>query len=55
MENEVDVPVDGEVLRDIVIHERKRVSAQVLDILQRPGFEVVDADHPEAFRNQVIA
>ncbi len=35
------VLVDREVLGDVVVHERERVPAEVLDVLERPRLEVV--------------
>jgi hypothetical protein len=39
----------------VVIHEREGIAAQMLNVLKAPGFEVVDADHPVAAGDQVVA
>ena len=41
--------------RDVVIHEDEVVAAQVLDVLQRAGLQVVDADDAVAVASERIA
>ena len=51
----VDGLVDGDRVDHVVIHERERVVAQVLDVLERRDDEVVQADHPVAALEQRFA
>ena len=53
--DEVDLPVDVDVLGHVVVEELEALAAQVRDVLQRPGVEVVDADDSEAVLDQVVA
>jgi hypothetical protein len=53
--DDVHIPLDLDVLRDVVVDEFEALSPQVLDVLERAGVEVVDADDAEAARDQVIA
>ena len=55
MEHVVDRPCNLDVLRHVVTVERERVVAYVRDVRQRPGVEVVQADHPVACLKQVLA
>jgi hypothetical protein len=51
MEDMVDLAVEEERLRQIVADEHEVIAMRaVLDVLQRPGVEVVDADRPMARR-----
>ena len=43
------------MLRQVVVEEDEVARADVLDVLKRPGVEVVDADHPIARSEQMIA
>jgi hypothetical protein len=45
VEDRVDRLVDEVRLGDVDVDEHERVRAQVGDVHQRPGVEVVDADH----------
>jgi hypothetical protein len=51
VKDEVDRLVDRDVGGDVVVHERERVAAQMLDVLQAAGLEVVDADDAVAARD----
>jgi hypothetical protein len=51
----VDVLVEEERLREVVLEEPEVAVADVLDVLQRAGVEVVDADHPKAVREEAVA
>jgi hypothetical protein len=53
--DEVDRPRDLDLLGDVVVQERERLVADVLDVPQRAGLEVVDADHAVAALEQVVA
>jgi hypothetical protein len=53
--DEVDRLLDGDVLDDVVVHVRERGVAQVLDVPQRGGFQVVEADHAVAALEQRLA
>ena len=55
MINEVDGLVDLEEPGHVVVDEEEICRAVVLDVLQRPCLEVVDADHPVAAREQLVA
>src|SRR5262245_59204305 len=55
MEDEVDRLGDREVLCQVVAHEDEVVAADVLDVLERPRIEVVDAEHPVARGQQMVA
>ena len=55
VEDEVDRLVDLVVLGDVEHQELEVGAADVLDVGQRPGLEVVDADHAIAPLEQVIA
>jgi hypothetical protein len=51
MEDMVDLAVEEERLRQIVVDEHEVIAMRdVLDVLQRPRVEVVDADQPMAQR-----
>ena len=52
--DEVDVLGHVDVLGDVDVAEDEGVVADVGDVLQRPGLEVVDADHPVALPEQVL-
>lgn len=45
MIDEVDRLSDEERLDDVGVHEAERFGSQVLDVGERPGFQIVDADH----------
>jgi hypothetical protein len=53
--HDVDRLVDLQVEGHVVVDERERVAAEVLDVLERAGLEVVHADHPLALCEQVVA
>jgi hypothetical protein len=53
--DEVDRLVELEMLGQVVVEEEELLPAKVLDVLQRPGFEVVNADDPLAPRKQLVA
>ena len=55
VEDEVDRPVDRDLLRDVVVQEEEVVAADVLEVLERRRLEVVDADNAVPLREQVIA
>ena len=56
MEDVVDALLEEEGLGDVVVYEEEVLAVfQVLDVLQRPGVEVVDADHAVAVGQQPIA
>ncbi len=55
MVDEVDGLVDGDRLDHVVVHERERVVAEVLDVLERRDDEVVHADHAVAALEQRFA
>ena len=42
-------------VRHVVVQERERVVADVLDVGERAGVEIVDADHPVPLREQMLA
>ena len=48
VEHEINWLGDLEALRQVVRQERERVAAQMVDVRERAGLEVVDADHPLA-------
>ena len=45
MVDEVDRLLDLEVVRQVVVEKEELLAAVVLDVVQRPGLEVVDTDH----------
>jgi hypothetical protein len=53
--DEVDVLLDEERLRQVVVDEDEVPVPDVLEVLKRPGVEVVDADDPVLLREQVVA
>ena len=53
--DEVDLLLDEQRLGDVVLEEPELGRLDVLDVLQRAGVEVVDADHPVALVEQVVA
>ena len=53
--DEVDRLVDEVGLDDVVVQVHELVGADVRDVGQRPGFEVVDADHAIAAAQQLVA
>ena len=55
MVDEVDRLVDLDELGDVVVEEDEALVADVLDVLERARVEVVDADHPVAAPEQVLA
>ena len=55
MEDDVDRLVDLDVLDHVVVHERERVVADVLDVRERARLEVVHADDAIPLREQVLA
>src|SRR4051794_10616801 len=55
MEHEVDLLVDEERLRHVLLQEHEIRVAEMLDVGQRPGVEIVDTDHPVTLRQQRIA
>ena len=46
---------DLDVLRQVVVQEDEVVTADVLDVLERPRVEIVDGDDAMSLREQVIA
>ena len=52
---EIDGLIDLDVLDHVVVQERERVVANVLDVPQRAGLEVVHADNAVTLLEQVIA
>ena len=55
VEDEVDRLLDLEVLGHVVVHEDEFAGPDVLDVAQRARDQVVDADHPVAPLEQVVA
>jgi len=55
VEDVIDVPVDPDRLDDVVVTERKAVAADVRNVLERAGLEVVDTDDPVAVLQEVVA
>ena len=55
MEDVVDRLVELDVLHEVVVDERERAIANVLDVLERSRVQVVDADHAVAALEQVVA
>src|SRR6266545_3389274 len=55
VEDEVHRPLDVDRLRDVVVQEVEAAVANVLEILERRGLEVVDADHAVALLEEVVA
>jgi hypothetical protein len=53
--DEVHIALDVEVLGHVVVDEVEILAAEVLDVLERPGVEVVYADDAGAAFDQVIA
>ena len=53
--DEVDAPVDLEMLGHVVIEEDEVAVADVLDVLERAGVEVVDADDPHSLGEERFA
>ena len=53
--DDVDRLVDVDVLDHVVVDERERVVANVLEVDERARLEVVDADDPVAPLQQVVA
>jgi hypothetical protein len=55
MEDQVDGLIDLDMPRQVVIQKMEILAAKVLDILERPGLEVVDADNPVAVGYEGVA
>ena len=55
MVDEVHLFIEEERLGQVVIDEEEPGVAYVLDVLERAGVEVVNADHPLAALQQVVA
>ena len=53
--HEVDGLVAGDRRDDVVVDERERLVAQVVDVLQRRHDQVVDADHAVVALEQRLA
>jgi hypothetical protein len=53
--DEVDRLLDRDELGQVLVDELELVLADVLDVLERPRVEVVDADHAVAALQQVLA
>jgi hypothetical protein len=51
----VDRAIDCDELRDVLVLELEVLVADVLDVVERAGVEVVDADHPMALPEQELA
>ena len=47
--------LDPEVVDQVVVQEKEVTVADVLDVLERTGDEVVDTDHAQTLRQQVLA
>ena len=55
MVDDVDGLVDLDRLRHVVVEEREGVAAQVRDVVERARQQIVDADHPVADGDEVVA
>ena len=55
VEHAVDRLGDGQMLHEIVLDEHEALVPQVLDVRQRPRFEVVDAEHAVTAAKQCFA
>ncbi|KKK62906.1 hypothetical protein LCGC14_2999660, partial [marine sediment metagenome] len=53
--DEVDRPLDLDAFSQVLVHELEVGGADVLDVLERPRVQVVDADHPLPALQQVLA
>ena len=53
--DEVDRLVDEERLDDVLVQERELGHADVLDVGERAGLEVVDADHAVPAAEELVA
>jgi len=53
--DEIDRLYDVGMRRDVVVAELEALTTEMLDVLQRTGIEVVDADHAEIARDQMVA
>src|SRR5439155_3539432 len=53
--DDIDRPLDLEVLGDVVVDEEELVGAEVLDVLQRGRLEVVYAEDPIALAEEEVA
>ena len=53
--DEIDGLRDLEMRSDVVIDEHEAVAPEVLDVLERAGLEVVDADDPAAVGDEGVA
>src|SRR3954447_29900 len=53
--DEVNRLLDEEGLRDVLVQEDEVLTAEVLDVRERPGLEVVDTDHAVAAGEERIA
>src|SRR4051812_40796258 len=53
--DEVDGLLDIDRLDDVLVREDEVLVADVVDVLERPGVQVVDADHPVSLAEQVLA
>ena len=54
MVDEVDVTFDFDLFGDVVVEEGEVLRTDVLDVLERTGVEVVDADHFVILGQQVV-
>jgi hypothetical protein len=54
VEDEIDVAFDRDRLHHVVVHEDELVGANVADVLQRRGLEVVHADDAMTLGEQVL-
>ena len=55
VEDDVDRLVDRDVLDDVVVEEDEGVVADVVEVRERPGLEVVEAQHPVAALEERLA
>ena len=55
VEKDVDVLVEPERLGQVVVHEHEPVVADVLDVGERAGIEVVDADDAVPALEEMVA
>jgi hypothetical protein len=55
VEDDVDRLLELEMLGQVVVSEHQLRRADVLDVLQAAGVEIVDADDPVALPEQVVA
>ena len=55
MEDVIDLVRDEKILRDVLLDEAEiLVAGEVLDVGEVSGDQVIDRDHPMAFREQAV-